>query len=275
MSPSGRRKHPPHCRDVQRRNNRDQPEPDKNAGCRSGPRQRNRKRNARSRQRTEHSARFGTSSLRVSGVPIRPCCSASPDLAWSWDRERPIVLKTGNPRFGAHTSALDHARKPLLILRQLRAVSRSMPQVQHASGVSAVLAPHPGMQQPDQQIGILLAPTAEVRVKAIDAVEVCPPDREIARPRTLPGLRPHFSQWTERQTQHRSQPVEPAARPAAGANLPFPSVRARAAGLALRRSMPVSSKARLPVTNQPGSASRRWVATKSGRVRQSPSRNTT
>src|SRR4051794_26590763 len=101
-----------------------------------------------------------------------------------------------------------------------------MPQVEHAGGISAILAPHPGVQQPDQQIGILLAPAAEARVKAVDAVEVCPPDPEIAWPCTLPGLRPHFSQWTKRQTQHRGQPVESSAQP-----LPEPICRSPTFGL--------------------------------------------
>ena len=49
-----------------------------------------------------------------------------------------------------------------------------MPQVQHAGRISAVLSPHPGMQQPDQQIGILFAPTAETRIEAIDALTNAP-----------------------------------------------------------------------------------------------------
>ena len=73
--------------------------------------------------------------------------------------------------------------EPLLIVCQPGAIGLGMPQMQHAGREGAVLAPHAGVQQPDQQIGILLAPAAEARIEAIDAVEIGAPDREIARPR--------------------------------------------------------------------------------------------
>ena len=83
--------------------------------------------------------------------------------------------------------------EPPLVVRQPRAVGVRMPQMQHAGREGAVLAPHAGMQQPDQQIGILLAPAAEARVEAIDPVEIGAPDREIAGARAFPGLRPQSS----------------------------------------------------------------------------------
>ena len=65
-----------------------------------------------------------------------------------------------------------------------------MPQVQHRSGKCSVLATNAGMQQPDQQIGILLAPAAEGGVEAVDALEIGAPYREVAGSGTFPGLRP-------------------------------------------------------------------------------------
>src|ERR1039458_3451999 len=79
-----------------------------------------------------------------------------------------------------------------------------MPEMDDAGGAGAVLAPHPGMQQPHDDVGILLAPAAEVGVETVDAIEIGPPDGEIARARAAPGTLP--------QPQQRRQAIDPAAR---------------------------------------------------------------
>ena len=113
----------------------------------------------------------------------------------------------------AFTCRFDHGFEPLLVHRQPRAVRLGMPQMQHAGGAGAVLPPHAGMQQPHQQVGILLAPAAEARVEAIHRVEVGAPHREIARPRALPLPRAQLAQRAERQPQHRREAVEAAVAP--------------------------------------------------------------
>src|SRR5689334_2477204 len=56
---------------------------------------------------------------------------------------------------GAHAVALNDLRQPALVVRQPRAVELRMPQVQHRGRVAAVLAPHPGADQADHDVGIL------------------------------------------------------------------------------------------------------------------------
>ena len=85
-----------------------------------------------------------------------------------------------------------------------------MPQVQHARRIGAVLAADASVQEPHQQIGVLLAPAAEACIEAVDAIEVGAPDREIAGARALPGPWPELAQRTERQLQHRREPIESA-----------------------------------------------------------------
>jgi hypothetical protein len=74
----------------------------------------------------------------------------------------------------------------------------------------SVLAPHAGAKKPDQQVGILQAPTAIGRIEAVHLVEIAAPHCEVTGPRTPPGARPELAQRTERQRHDRRQPVDPA-----------------------------------------------------------------
>src|SRR2546421_4642891 len=88
-----------------------------------------------------------------------------------------------------------------------------MPKMQHAGRKCPILAAHAGMQESDQQIGILQTPAAEYAVESIDAIEVAAPDRQIAGARALPIPAAQLAQWAERQPQRREQPVDFAALP--------------------------------------------------------------
>ena len=93
--------------------------------------------------------------------------------------------------------------KLAFILRQPRAVGLGVPQMQHAGRKHAVLAPHAGVQQARDEIGIFFAPAAVVGVEAVDPIEVGAPDRKIAGARALPGVLPEPAQRPERQSQQR------------------------------------------------------------------------
>src|ERR1019366_5323125 len=51
---------------------------------------------------------------------------------------------------------------------------------------TALLAAPAGMQQPHDDVGILLAPAAKVGVESVDAIEIGSPNSQIARPRAAP-----------------------------------------------------------------------------------------
>src|ERR1017187_248291 len=112
----------------------------------------------------------------------------------------------------ADAVAGDDGGELAFILRQRQAIKLGMPEMDDAGGAGAVLAPHPGMQQPHDDVGILLAPAAEVGVETIDAIEIGPPDGEIARARAAPGTLAQPTQRPERQPQQRRQAIDPAAR---------------------------------------------------------------
>src|SRR5664280_485966 len=65
-----------------------------------------------------------------------------------------------------------------------------MPEMDDAGRKGAILAAHAGMQQPHDDVGILLAPAAKVGVERVDAIEIGSPNSQIARPR---ATRPVFT----------------------------------------------------------------------------------
>src|ERR1035437_1871701 len=73
------------------------------------------------------------------------------------------------------------------ILGQRRTIEFGMPEMDDAGRKGAILAAHAGMQQPHDDVGILLAPAAKVGVESVDAIEIGSPNSQIARPRAAPG----------------------------------------------------------------------------------------
>jgi len=59
-----------------------------------------------------------------------------------------------------------------LILRQLRSISCSVPKVEHAGRERPILAAEAGMQQANDDVGIFLAPSAVVRIEAVNVIEI-------------------------------------------------------------------------------------------------------
>src|SRR5581483_10898071 len=98
----------------------------------------------------------------------------------------------------ANAVAAYHVVEPRLILRKAAAVALAMPEMEHAGREAPVLAPHPGVDQPDCKVGILKAPAIEARIKAVDTIEVTPRVAKIACARPLPAPRPGFAQPAER-----------------------------------------------------------------------------
>ncbi len=68
------------------------------------------------------------------------------------------------------------------------------------------------MQQPRDDVRILLAPPAIRCIKAVDALKIGAPDREIAGARALPAAFPNPAQWTERNAQDRGKAIGTAAQ---------------------------------------------------------------
>ncbi len=119
------------------------------------------------------------------------------------------------PLLGPNARAHEYRLELGIVRGQLRPVGGGMPQMDDPGGETAVLAPHAGAQQPDQEIGVLTAPAVEVRVEAVNRIEVAAPDREIARAGALPFVRFTLAQRTERQVEQRGQPVDAAIAPPA------------------------------------------------------------
>ena len=110
--------------------------------------------------------------------------------------------------------------------------------MEYASRKRAVLAAHAGMQQPHNDIRIFLAPTTKVGVKAINAIEIRPPNGEVARPRALPDPLTESPQGSEWQVQQRRQAIDTAA-PALGEPAPeTPSLRGDVFSQYPRREFP-------------------------------------
>src|SRR5262249_10468729 len=78
-------------------------------------------------------------------------------------------------------------------------VAFRMPQVQDGGRMISVLAAEARTQEPDQEIRILQAPACVARFEPVHAIKVVPPDREIARARPAPRVRPQLAQRAKRQ----------------------------------------------------------------------------
>ena len=74
------------------------------------------------------------------------------------------------------------------------AVVLAMPQMQHAGGEAAFLAPHAGIEQPHREVGVLEAPALVGFVETVDGPEIVRPDAEIAGAHPLPATRGQFAQ---------------------------------------------------------------------------------
>ena len=62
-------------------------------------------------------------------------------------------------------------------------------------------------------IGIVLAPSAVVRIEAVNAIEIRLPNTKVARPRALPNPLANAPQRAKRQMQQRRQSIDAAAPP--------------------------------------------------------------
>ena len=62
-------------------------------------------------------------------------------------------------------------------------------------------------------IGIVIAPSAVVRVEAVNAIEIRLPNTKVARPRALPNPLASTPQRPSRQMQQRRQSIDTAAPP--------------------------------------------------------------
>src|SRR5262249_5512941 len=110
----------------------------------------------------------------------------------------------------ANPIARSNPGKLPLILRQLRSVGVFVPQMKHSGRKRTILAPDAGMKQANDDIRILFAPSAVVCIKAVDTVEVRPPDGEIARTRALPNPLADAAQRSKREVQQGGQAIDTA-----------------------------------------------------------------
>ena len=111
-----------------------------------------------------------------------------------------------------------------------------------------------------------------VCIKPIHPIKIAAPEGEIAGARPAPSMGSQLAQRAERQRQQRRQSVDLAAAAQRDPLLQIQSIQPRSPPRERARSTHVTCRMRLPVTNHPGSANRRWTAMKFGRGMQSPSR---
>ncbi len=97
----------------------------------------------------------------------------------------------------------DNIRQLAFILGERAAVGFAVPKMKHARREDAVFAPHTGMQQAHDDIGILLTPAAIGGVEAVDAIKIGAPNSQITRASAPPGALAHRSQRTKRQAHQR------------------------------------------------------------------------
>ena len=62
-------------------------------------------------------------------------------------------------------------------------------------------------------IRIVIAPSAVVRIEAVNAIKIRLPNGEVARPRALPNPQANAPQRAKRQMQQRRQSIDAAAPP--------------------------------------------------------------
>ncbi len=182
-------------------------------------------------------------------------------------------LQLGKSAPRPYTVAAQNFVKLGAVSRKAGAIIFRVPQVQDTGGEAAILAPDATANKTHDDVGIFQAPAAEFGIE---------PSTRSMSSRRMPRL----------QLRAPSQRVAlmrrsgPSGMAAIGARRLISPPARRAAHVGRRqysgssfsrRTRSVScgdSSVRLPATNQPRSASRRWVATKSGRTMQSPSRKT-
>ena len=91
-----------------------------------------------------------------------------------------IRLQRRKTRERAHPLAAQRIDQPVIIFRQARAISFRMPKMQHGRCEVAILAANAGVQEPNQQVGVLASPAVEGDVKTVHPVQIGAPDRQIA-----------------------------------------------------------------------------------------------
>src|SRR6202158_4778457 len=106
--------------------------------------------------------------------------------------------KRRQPAQSTHAGALDRLLQPFAIGRKLRAVIPWMPQMQHASSKSSILATHAGAQKTNDEIGILQTPTDKGIIETVDAIEIAARDGQVAGLRAVPTCAVQLAQRAER-----------------------------------------------------------------------------
>ncbi|HET7020330.1 MAG TPA: hypothetical protein VFI58_06415, partial [Xanthobacteraceae bacterium] len=118
-----------------------------------------------------------------------------PQLFRRWRRLGAALCKRLGPQRGeaalrSRAVRLQYGIKARVIGGQLRAVERRLPEMNDAGRETSVLAAQAATQQSDQQIGIFTSPAGEAGIEAVDPLEIGTPNREVARARAAPLLRP-------------------------------------------------------------------------------------
>ena len=140
----------PHVGPGQRRDKREQPDHDQDAGGRGRPRQRHRHRNGQPVRPVGHPLVDRTPWPSGCRSSVSPAAMAGDAAALIADRPRRARMRSLAIMSASLRSLADNDGT----------VRFRMPQVQHAGREHAVLAAHAGMQQPHDDVGILLAPAA-------------------------------------------------------------------------------------------------------------------
>ena len=147
---------------------------------------------------------------------------------------------------------------------KLRAIRFLVPQMQHGGGETAVLAADAITDHADENVGILAAPAGVAGIEAVDRDEIVAPECHVAAARAAPPPCRRLRKPFERQRQQRQEPVDVAAQAAQEPVAESSRVPAGRPTFRTRSVIFSDSNTRLPVTNQPGSISRRCAATKVG-----------
>src|SRR5260370_15437516 len=103
---------------------------------------------------------------------------------------------------------MQHLSELAIIFRKAAAIGFGMPQVQDAGCEPAILAAHTGPDEADEQVGVLAAPAAERGVEPVHFLEVRPPERHVAPPRTAPAPRTQLPPPPKPPRQQRRQALE-------------------------------------------------------------------
>src|SRR5450432_1029815 len=87
----------------------------------------------------------------------------------------------------AQAVVLQNQIKLRLIVQESRSLALGMPQVQHAGREASVLAPHAAAEEPNKEVGILASPAGELRIEAVDPLEIIAKAGHIAGAGALPA----------------------------------------------------------------------------------------